>query len=481
MEKAAENPFLKARYTAVVSDLHLCEAQRVNAKYPLWKKYKTKEFFFDHEFKEFLNIIATKAKGEPVELVLNGDIFDFDSMMLLPDKPPYRISWLERIRGLHPSEEKSVFKIKQIIAEHPVWFQALSHFVEQGHRVVFTIGNHDLELHWKAVQDKIVQRLGPHALQRVRFCEWFYISNEDTLIEHGNQYDPYCICEDPVSPYVKRYNRFEVRVPFGNLTTRYLLNGVGFINPHLDANFLMSFKEFFFFFLKYIVKAQPFIVMSWFWGATVCLVQSFIDKLRPPAGDPLSIEDRIEHIAFKANTQPRVVRELKQLFVTPAASYPLRLAKELYLDRTFLVLMTFLILYLLFLQLNILFGLSVLWFVLPFALLSPFIFFYAQSVVSVVHEYKEPKEKILNLTGMIANVSRVIYGHTHVVRHESIGAIEHLNSGTWSPAFEDVECTKPVGSKTFIWIEPGEDSKGRAAKLYKLANQPGEGVLAIST
>src|SRR6185437_13267955 len=156
----------------------------------------------------------------------------------------------------------------------------------------------------------------------VRFCEWFYISNGDTLIEHGNQYDPYCMTQDPVRPFIVRFNRIEIRLPFGNLTTRYLINGMGFFNPHLDTNFIMSPKEYVKFFLRYMLRAQPELILTWFWGSVVILVQSFFDRLRPAIANPLGIEDRVEWIAKKANADPRVVRQLKEIFVAPAASYP---------------------------------------------------------------------------------------------------------------------------------------------------------------
>jgi hypothetical protein len=43
--------------------------------------------------------------------------------------------------------------------------------------------------------------------------------------------------------------------------------------------------------------------------------------------------------------------------------------------------------------------------------------------------------------------------------------VEYLNTGTWSNAYRDVECTQPYGSKCFAWIKPGPDGK-RVAELY---------------
>lgn len=466
--------FSRATFTAVISDLHLCEEEPIHAKYPLWKKYKTREFFFDQDFALFLAHIQSRAFGNPVELILNGDIFDFDSVMTVPESPPYRISWLEKRRGLHPQKEKSEFKIKRILDHHHQWVNSLKDFILAGHRVIFIIGNHDLELHFHRVQEAVLEALDlpSHAQSRVRFNEWFYISNGDTLIEHGNQYDPYCMAQDPINPYVQRFNRIEVRVPFGNLTTRYLINGMGFFNPHLDSNYLMSPKEYAQFFFKYMFKAQPLLLLDWLWGSTVTLVQSFVDRLRPSLRDPLTIEDRVQFIAAKANATPRMVRELQELFVPPAASYPLIIMRELWLDRAALVVGIFLLISQLFLALATMKDASLLWMILPFLpllIFLPFFIFYSRSVASLVIESKEPREEILTMSGQITKVNRIVYGHTHIVRHEVIGPIEHLNAGTWSPAFTDVECKKPGGMKTFVWLAP--DPEGlRTSELLAFRN-----------
>jgi len=158
---------------------------------------------------------------------------------------------------------------------------------------------------------------------------------------------------------------------------------------------------------------------------------------------------------------------MKELFVAPAASYPSIIMKELWLDRAAMVMAALLVFYLLFLQIDRLFDISVWWVFGGIVLLIPFFIFYSRSVTSEVHEFKEPRERILSLAGLITKVSRIVYGHTHIVRHEIIGAIEHLNSGTWSPAFLDIECKKPVGQKTFILIEPGPEGV-REARVQQI-------------
>lgn len=467
--------FREAKYTAVISDLHLTEGEPVNIKHPLWKKFKTKQFFFDDTFEKFLFHIEEKAQHAPVELVLNGDIFDFDSVTGLPADPVFRISWLEKKRGLYPREERSTFKIKTILKDHPVFVKAVHDFIMRGNRVIFVIGNHDLELHFPEVQKQIIAsfELPEEKRHEVRIVEWFYISNQDTLIEHGNQYDPYCMCEDPINPFVRGYNYISLKLPFGNLACRYIMNGLGFFNPNVDSNYIMSLGEYIKFFMKYMLRAQPGIILTWLGGALVTLGHAFVDRLASPIRNPLKIEDRVALIAEKANAEPRMVRELKELFVDPAASKPFLLARELWLDRAFIVFIAFFLIFEILVLIRAVFDVYFIWVFIPLFLLLPFFLFYSKSITSLVSGYKEPDDRVLAMTSAITKVNRVVYGHTHHTRHEMIGAVEHLNSGCWSPAFLDVECTKPLDQKNFVWISPA-DNMQRQAELYKFVDGKSE-------
>ena len=143
--------------TFVVSDMHLSEAHEPSDDRPLWMAYKRREFFIDEEFASFLDHIEHKADG-PIELVLNGDIFDFDAVTAVPSEERH-IEWLERARGLGSEEWKSQFKMKVIIDHHPRFFEALGAFIRRGHRAIFVVGNHDVELYWTSVQRMICEEL----------------------------------------------------------------------------------------------------------------------------------------------------------------------------------------------------------------------------------------------------------------------------------------------------------------------------------
>ena len=52
-------------------------------KRPYWKTYKHREFFIDDDFARLLNHASAPARTS-LELILNGDIFDFDAVTAVP-------------------------------------------------------------------------------------------------------------------------------------------------------------------------------------------------------------------------------------------------------------------------------------------------------------------------------------------------------------------------------------------------------------
>ncbi len=465
-------------YTAVISDLHLTDSEpprhRKASRHPLWKKFKTKEFFIDGALENFLQYIQEKANGGKVELILNGDILDFDSVMSLPKDPIYKVSWFETRRGLFPKEEKSLFKVQVILEEHAVFFKALKNFIEKGNDVVIIPGNHDVELHFPKVQKLFIESLNLAEAYKlnVRFVDWFYISEKDTLIEHGHQQDPYCMCEDPMNPFLVDYNELSIRLPFGNVACRYMMNGLGLFNPHVEKNYIMSIKDYLKFFFKYLLFGQPLIIWTWLWGSVATLTHVTLERFATPLKQPKSIEKEMADAAEKSKANPGIVRELKQLFATPATQNPLLIMKELWLDRLFLIILTFVVIYFFVSTLKSYFEISYFWTFAPLMFFVPFFLFYARSVTSLVSQYKQPDEHHLARQAAVAGVKRIVYGHTHIATHEYYGAVEHLNSGSWSPAFTNVECTESVEKNTFIWIAPTEDDPTvRKAELLQFSNK----------
>lgn len=455
-------------FTAIISDLHLTESEKFDPRKPFWKKYKSKEFFFDSELNLFFLHLNQKSQEQPVELILNGDIFDFDAVMTLPKSPYYHVSWVERQSGLFPRPERALFKMQIIIREHPLFFLGLRDFILRGNKVVLIVGNHDAELHFQEVQQAIYDSLDLPSDWNSSFviCPWFYISNEDTLIEHGNQYDPYCVFENPINPFVYGRNFKTVLLPFGDMTCRYMVNGMGYFNPHVDSNYIMDLKGYIKFFLKYVVKTQPLLLWTWFWRSFVTLLLVLYERFSyrtSPLGHHL--EARVNEVAARSQCQPSQVFQMQESSVQSATRNPFLLLQELWLDRAFLVLLGLGGAFQLLLLLKTLFEVSFFWSLIPLFLLLPFFIFYSKSVISKVSSYKEPDDILLLNAAKICRVLRVVHGHIHEVRHELRGAVEYLNAGTWSPAFTDVECREKIDTKTFVWIEPRLELATRLASV----------------
>ena len=86
--------------TAVIGDLHLSDAEPVHPKKPYWKNFKQAKHFIDESFEGFLAHLESES-DLPVELILNGDIFDYDSVMSLPEGELYEeLSHMEKKIGV---------------------------------------------------------------------------------------------------------------------------------------------------------------------------------------------------------------------------------------------------------------------------------------------------------------------------------------------------------------------------------------------
>ncbi len=446
-------------HTIVVSDLHLTEAEPLDPRRPLWKRFKRKDLFLDERFARLLEALDAQLDGT-IELVFNGDTFDFDSVLARPERPDFPVNWLERLRGLAPEAPKSVFKMGVILRDHHVWVRALRQFLLKGHRAVFVVGNHDLELLWPEVQEVLVRALNlpEDRADAVRFCSFFTIDRGTTLITHGHQLDPYCACPDPLHPLIRVRGRARIRMPFGNLAGKLMLNGMGLFNPHVDDSFIRPLRGYITFFFRYVARVQPLLAWTWLWGAAATLVVSLRDGFLPAIRDPFTVEERVGREAERARTAPEVVRRLQVLAVHPAIFNPWRIARELWLDRAALLALSCWAAFQVFSTLNVFTPVSWWWFVGALAVLVPPVLVYGARVRSEVADAIRSLDAHTPDLARAAGVERVVVGHTHVAGHRRVGGVEQLNTGTWSPAFEDVECTRPVGRTSFVHL----DDQGQA-------------------
>ena len=134
------------------------------------------DFSDDEVLIDFIAKIGHQQNDPRVTLILNGDIFDF-LKMAYKDKYPVEIT-----------EDISLWKLEQIILHHRNIFVALKNFLSNPkHSIYFIIGNHDADLVWPGVQNRIKRELLYG--NRIKFDFWF--DNSDVHVEHGNLVDPF--------------------------------------------------------------------------------------------------------------------------------------------------------------------------------------------------------------------------------------------------------------------------------------------------
>lgn len=158
----------------VVSDLHVADGSSLLDCFG-----ESQQSAFEGLLRATSSSIDPFDQAESVELIINGDCFDF----LVTE--PYTTH-------LYADQTVAVEKIEKILAAHGHFFTTLRSFVEKpGRTITFITGNHDLELCFAEVRSRICTAIvGKSADPRVCFCPTrFYRPCPDVYIEHGNYYD----------------------------------------------------------------------------------------------------------------------------------------------------------------------------------------------------------------------------------------------------------------------------------------------------
>jgi len=176
---------MPGKFKIVVSDLHLSAGHVAEGNL-------LEDFGNDKGFAALLDEIVAESNRDAadVELILNGDAFEMLQVPNVDQFDPLEVYPAEQYHS--SSEVDSARKMALIIAGHQPVFEALRRFIQarQPRRTVtFVKGNHDINLHWRAVQDHIRRAMGAtgnHAL--LLTFEERSISREGIYVEHGNQY-----------------------------------------------------------------------------------------------------------------------------------------------------------------------------------------------------------------------------------------------------------------------------------------------------
>ncbi len=247
----------------IVSDLHLSEGlDSASGKFS-----RLEDFLFDDAFARFLRYHEGVRRqprfgGRPWMLIINGDLFDFLQVVSLPREGRLLriIKGLERRKelrlnerdyGLGTTAEESEWKLKQIARGHRRFFAALGWFVAHGNHVAVVKGNHDVELHWPMVQERVITEVGRAYTRerlmlddgppvtseefqaRIHFYPWFYYEPGRVYAEHGGQYEAANHFRDYLNPALPE-DPEHIELPWGSLFVRYLFNKVEDVHPFAD-------------------------------------------------------------------------------------------------------------------------------------------------------------------------------------------------------------------------------------------------------
>jgi UDP-2,3-diacylglucosamine pyrophosphatase LpxH len=252
LQRLSENP---PQEIFVVSDLHLGRGRNLDTG----RFSRTENFLSDQAFSRFLDY-ASPGPGKL--LFINGDAFDFVRICHYPRsdqefeewskflerlgvvKTPAElrraISKVERRFGLETDDYKSTWKLLQIANGHREFFQALAKWINGGGTLLFSKGNHDLELYWplvrKALEELLIRADANRDAVRnqMLYCDdWVRIAN--IYFEHGHKYDPQQRVDDSDKSPVLPGTPNQLKLPLGIFVNRYLINKLEKLEPFLGS------------------------------------------------------------------------------------------------------------------------------------------------------------------------------------------------------------------------------------------------------
>jgi UDP-2,3-diacylglucosamine pyrophosphatase LpxH len=447
------------KQTLVLSDVHLSQAHPDDPADPLWMRYRRREHHPDREFAALVDHVLARYGADPIEVVFNGDVFDFDAPVVKDGTSSFE--------ELPPTDEGCTTHVRLILADHQEFFGAAAKILSQGHEVTFLSGNHDIELYWpgvrRAIEDELVRlalrffdgglgtegkrSYGEDIARRIRFRAWFHISNDRIYFEHGSQYDIHNGVRHAAVPLTKDGTR--IHPVLGKLAFRRTGARMGYFNPYYEETFYMGLFGYLGHYVRFYATSHRHIVRTFAKGA----LSTVAEITRYRHRDDRVVEGRA---ALRAELGSEIADEAidatHALRARPAEETMVPVLRELWVDRVGLVILGLAIAALVALffgakAAGIATAIEVLGFVI-YELLTP---------KPDIRTYDSAPPSVLRIFG-IHSVRAICMGHTHrpFVRFGEDGV--YANSGSWCPAFHDALCTKPVlERRPVLWITTEED------------------------
>ncbi|MCC6811618.1 MAG: metallophosphoesterase [Deltaproteobacteria bacterium] len=459
----------------VVSDIHLGE-DLIQKGPPSLQHYINR---LNEQFVAFVDWLRERPKSGPIDLVINGDMFDFVKISLRPDPREAYMRWqqglsaTEKRHGLDNSPERVEWKLERILESHRPAFISLAELVGDGNRLHIVAGNHDREFYYPEIVTHLRRALSDlyfsrHRVQdtaaaraafsaRLDFSMWFHVTQGGVYIEHGHQYDPYCSFEYLLAPR-KRPEEMKVALPLTHKAIPYFADLMGDMSTHnLDTRGLG-------YYFRMLFRMGPKRVGVLLWA----YVRAVASILREAGGkgrearralESEHLTERSEVATKYALSEPQI-HALDALHATPAEFSLMKMIQCFYVDRFALAFV-------------VLVGLALQTWLLDDRLWRFSAFAVTIVAAALVSEWLGTKRRFDTrqfLREGAAGVARtlrsrvVIFGHSHKPEVVALdGGAHYINIGSWIS--RAALLGESAWGMTFAWIGP--QSGGGASGLYR--------------
>lgn len=430
------------RHTVAISDIHLCEIEPTEG---LWMRYRQAPYQPDRDLCAMLDALRERVRGDALCLVLNGDVFDFDAPRVIDGRSAFH--------DLPRTAEHALPQLHAILDDHPELVAALGRVLADGHEIVFVSGNHDAQLTLPELGAALADRLAAAtpdpaaARRRVQFRAWFHRTPDGIVVEHGHQYDAYCSFRTPMAPFGEAPR--EIQPTMGSLCTRNLVSRMGYFNPHVDGSFMLSGVGYVAHWARYYLFSRRSLAITFARGAARTVAE--LIRRRAPGSRAARRENVREAVRETSSPLAAVARHAR-LFAPPAEDRIQTVLREFWIDRIALGALT--------VALGALFFLRARGPLVAGAAVVPALF--------ATYEISVPKaglgeiwRRVQRVARRVARVHRaraVVFGHTHQAEGAWEGGVFYGNTGSWSPAYADLACTRLLTpERPLIWLRSEGD------------------------
>jgi UDP-2,3-diacylglucosamine pyrophosphatase LpxH len=217
----------------------------------------------------------------PIDIVFNGDTFDFLKTPIIRDKWTF---YLEHITPMNALE-----KLESIYKAHTKVFECWKKFLKTDkNKIYFIFGNHDYELLFPAVQERLKEILESKNI----FFDYSY-SEKRIYFEHGNMQDTY-FTFDKKNVFRPYKNTVELNIPtlFSGFSSFFMDSKEWhpFIERINDKTILFKFNksiksEMLFLLIKYfgynlIFSVYTYIIRGYFLAYLSMIKKSFVNLFK---------------------------------------------------------------------------------------------------------------------------------------------------------------------------------------------------------